>query len=109
MTRDRETANAISEGINCIHAFVVALRHDASATPDPEWVTTLHEMERALDGIIAKEVRTSMLLSEEDRDRVRRLRALVLDWVTTQKAPGELQAVAESVLKSLGITPFVRA
>lgn len=69
------------------------------------WATVLHEMERAIDGILAKEVWTSMAVSEEDRDRVRRLRALVSDWVTTHKAPDELRSVAESILRSLGIIP----
>ncbi|MDC3959548.1 hypothetical protein [Polyangium jinanense] len=104
MTDDRDTANAIAEGINCIAAFVMALREDPSTTPDPEWVTILHETERALDGILAKEVWTDMVVGEEERDRVRKLRALVSDWVATRKAPDDLQSTAESVLTSFGIT-----
>ncbi|MRG96886.1 hypothetical protein [Polyangium spumosum] len=97
-------ANALAEGINCIAAFVKALRDDPATTPDPDWVTIVHEMERALDGIVGKEVSTDMVVREEDRDRVRRLRALVSDWVATGKAPDELQSTAEAVLMSFGIT-----
>jgi hypothetical protein len=106
MTRDREIAQAISGGINAIAAIVVVLRAAASAPkdPDPTWVTLLDEMARAFDATMANEVWTSMVVREEDRDRVRRLRVLVSDWVTTHEAPDELRAMAESVLKSLGIT-----
>ncbi|MDI3282065.1 hypothetical protein QHF83_02040 [Polyangium sp. 15x6] len=97
-------ANAIAEGINCIAAFVMALRDDPSTTPDPEWVTLVHETERALDAILAKEVWTDMIVREEDRNRVRTLRALVSDWVATRKAPDELRSTAESLLTSFGIT-----
>ncbi len=81
------------------------LRADASAPkdPDPTWVTVLDEMERAFEATMANEVWTSMVVREEDRDRVRRLRALVSDWVKTREAPDELRDVAESVLRSLGI------
>ncbi|MDI1452114.1 hypothetical protein [Polyangium sp. 6x1] len=103
MTRDREIAGAISDGINCIYAFVTALRAGASPTPVPEWLTTLQEMERALDGVMAKEVMTSMVVGEEERDRVRRVSALVADWIATGAAPSELQTTAEAVLRFFGL------
>jgi hypothetical protein len=106
MTRDREIAQAISEGINCIAAIVVALRADASAPKEPnlEWETSLHEMERALDSILAKEVWTSMEVGEEDRDRIRKLCELISGWVKTQVVPGELRVEAESILRFYGIS-----
>ncbi|HVK69144.1 MAG TPA: hypothetical protein VM694_32020 [Polyangium sp.] len=104
MTSDRDIANEIAEGINCIAAFVMALRDDPSTTPEPDWVTIVHGTERALDSILAKEVWTDMVIREEDRDRVRKLRALVSDWVATRTAPDELRSTAESVLTSFGIT-----
>jgi hypothetical protein len=103
VTRDREIAEALSDGINCIHSVVTALQSNASATPDPEWLTTLDAMEVALDGIMAKEVMTSMVVGEDERDRVRRLRALVADWTTTGQPPPDLRALAESVLRFFGV------
>jgi hypothetical protein len=107
VTRDREIAQAISEGINCIAAIDGALRANerASNDPDPSWVTVLHEMERALQGIINKEVLTSMVVSAQDHDRIRKLREMVSDWVLTCRAPDELQAEAESILRMYGISP----
>lgn len=103
MSRDRDIAEAISEGINCIHAIATALAAGAPKAPDPAWVTTLQEMERALDDVMASAVTTSMVVSEEERDRVRRVRAWVADWTTTDQPPTELQPMAEAILRSLGL------
>jgi hypothetical protein len=105
VTRDREIAEAISNGVNCIHAIATALRSGAQRIPEPEWLTALQNMERALDGVMAKEVLTSMIISEEDRDRVRRVTALVADWMTTGRPPAELQTAAETVLRFFGLHP----
>jgi hypothetical protein len=102
MSRDREIAEAISDGLNCIHAIVAALGAGTPA-PDPEWLVALQEMERALDGVMAKEVVTSMFVSEEERDRVRRIRASIADWTTKGQPPSDLQTVAEAVLRSFGL------
>jgi hypothetical protein len=40
-----------------------------------------------------------MVVGQEERDRVRRVRALVSDWTTTRHPPPELRAEAESVLR----------
>lgn len=103
MARDREIAEAISDGINCIHAIATALRAGASPSPDPAWLAILQKMEHALDGVIAKEVKTSMTIREEDRDRVHEVSKLIADWTTTNQPPPELQDKAETVLRLFGV------
>ncbi len=100
MTRDRDVAQALSDGLNCIAAIVGALDADAPAfqAPRPEWAATLHAMEGALTAIASKGVTTSLVVGEEECERVRRLRALVSSWATARLPPQELRAVAESVL-----------
>jgi len=103
MSRDREIAEAISEGINCTHAIVAALRAGASSPADPGWPGTLQALGRALDGVRANEVMSSMVVGEDDCARVRTLNALCADWVNSGRPPAELLSVAEEVLHFLGM------
>lgn len=88
-----------------MYEVVTALRAGASPSPDPAWITILEEMERALDRVIAKEVTTSMTVSEEDRNRVHEVRTSIVDWTTTNRPPPELQGKAETVLRLFGVRP----
>lgn len=105
MTRDREVAQAISEGLNCIAAIAAALRADASVAqlPSPEWAATLDAMRKALEAIAAKEVATSFVADQAAIDRVRKVRTLVSDWTTTQRVPQRLRAEADAVLQSFDL------
>ena len=106
MTRDREVAQALSGGLNCVAAIVAALESDAHTLggPDPQWTTALHGLELALDAISNNEVSTSLQVSQEDHDRVRRMRLLVSDWRLMQPPPHELATLATSVLRTFNLS-----
>lgn len=106
MSADRAIANALADGINCIAQLASALdkgggeqRHTAMQ----EWPDTLQAMERALDSIRAKEVTTSLVVHEDDVERVRRTRALMSEWLKHGHASQELRALTEAILQSFGL------
>lgn len=101
MSADREIANAISEGLNCIAEVVAALSaaerrsDDAPGSARPEWPEALEAMERAFDAVVAGEATSSLVARGEDIGRLRRMRALVLEWLKHGRANGELKELAE--------------
>ncbi|XYI03026.1 hypothetical protein ACMHYB_26025 [Sorangium sp. So ce1128] len=101
MTRDRQVAQALSEGLNCLFAIVESLDVGASASelPTNEWLATLRAMGDAFDAILSREVATTLVVRQADCDFVRRLVGLVLDWTTTRQPPQELRTMTESILK----------
>lgn len=105
MTRDREVAEALSGGLNCLAAIRAALQAETlpAELPRPEWVATLHAMEQALEAIAAEEVRTALAVGEQDRERVRRVSVLLSEWITHQRSPQELPALVESTLALFGV------
>ncbi|WP_437593326.1 hypothetical protein [Sorangium sp. So ce1000] len=100
MTRDRQVAQALSEGFNCLSAIVESFDVGVPAheLPRNEWSGTLRAMGDALDAILSNEVATSLVVQQADCDSVRRLVGLVLEWKTTRQPPHELRAMAESLL-----------
>ncbi|MDC0681744.1 hypothetical protein [Sorangium atrum] len=101
MTRERQVAQALSEGLNCLSAIVESLDGGASASelPANEWLGTLCAMGGAFDAILSKEVTTTLVVRQADRDFVQRLIGLVLEWTTTRQPPQELRTTIESILK----------
>lgn len=104
MSRDREIAEAFSEGLNCIAGIAAALRENASPPklPQPSWEAALLAMENALEAIASKEVQTSLDLPQEQRENIRRLRALVGEWTSLGMPPRGLQEEAEAILAFFG-------
>lgn len=109
MTGDRDVANAIADGINCIAELASAIGNeeregcDRPRVANPRWPEALREMERAFEAVIAKEVITSIVLGKEDVERVRRTRALVSAWLKDGHASEELRDLAEAILRSFGL------
>ncbi|WP_437282418.1 hypothetical protein WME90_18140 [Sorangium sp. So ce375] len=101
MTRERQVAQALSEGLNCLSAIVESLDLGApvSELPTNEWLGTLCAMGDAFDAILSREVTTTLVVRQADRDFVRRLVGLVLEWTTTRQPPRELRTMIESILK----------
>lgn len=101
MSRDRQLANALSDGINCIAAIIGSYRSDTP--PSPDWPVVLCEMEAAFDAIAAHEVTTSLEVAAQDREQLRRLNALVSQWIANgRRPPDELHIIAESILALFG-------
>jgi len=103
MTRDRAIAEAISDGINAAYAIVTALRASAPQSPDHGWLIALEQMEQALRGVMANEVKTSMVVSEATCDLIRQVATLVGEWTATEKPPPGLVTAAEAVLRSFRV------
>ncbi len=74
MTRERQVAQALSEGLNCPSAIVESLDVGASVSelPTDEWLGTLCAMGDAFDAILSKEVTTTLVVRQADCDFVRR-------------------------------------
>ena len=104
MTADREIAEAISDGINCLHAMIGHIDSGAYSIPDPAWPNAIGEMERALERVMALEVTTSMSVAQEDLNRIRAIRDLVSAWKAESQALQELRTLAQAALRSLGFT-----
>lgn len=100
MSRDREIAEAFSEGLNCIAGIVTALRENASPPklPQPQWEEALWAMENALEAIASKEVQTSLAVPQEQRESVRRLHVLIGEWTKLGMPPPGLQETAQKIL-----------
>jgi hypothetical protein len=109
MSVDRDIANAISDGINCVAEILSALGEAERGSDDepgsarPEWPEALQAMERAFGAVVAGEVVTSLAAHGEDIGRIRRMRALVLDWLKHGRAGEELKALADATLSSFGL------
>lgn len=105
MTRDREVAEALSGGLNCLAAIRAALQAETlpAELPRPEWIAALHAMEQALGAIAAEEVRTTLAVSEQDRERIRRVSVLLSEWITHQRPPQELPVLVASTLALFGV------
>ncbi|WP_437319940.1 hypothetical protein [Sorangium sp. So ce385] len=101
MTRDRQVAQALSEGLNCLSVIVESLDVGAPASevPRSEWLGALRAMGDAIDAISSREVATTLIVQQADCDIVRRLIALVQEWTTTRQPPQELPVMAQSILK----------
>jgi hypothetical protein len=108
MSLDRQIANALSEGINCIAALAAAAGESTiSAAPssaDPSWPDTLRELEHALNAIRGGAVTTSLDVRDEDLERSRRLQGLVEVWLQQGHPPEGLGALAGEMLESLALT-----
>lgn len=104
MTADREIAQAISDGTNCIHAVLKRLDSGPQALPEPAWPNALGDLERALERVIAHEVVTSMRVTQADLDRIRDIKHLVSAWITAHQAPEGLRAQAEEALQAVGLS-----
>ncbi|KYF56404.1 hypothetical protein BE04_10580 [Sorangium cellulosum] len=100
MTRERQVAQALSEGLNCLHAIVESLDVGApsSELPRDEWSGALRAMGDAFDAIRSREVTTTLIVQQADCDLVRGLGALVQAWTTARQPPQELRAMAESIV-----------
>jgi hypothetical protein len=109
MTADRELANAISDGINCIAELASKLREvecENSEKPNlasPEWSKDLEAMERAFEAVMRNEVITSLSITNEDVVRLRRVRVLVSEWLSHGHASKELRGLADATLSSFGL------
>ncbi|WP_437579799.1 hypothetical protein [Sorangium sp. So ce887] len=101
MTRDRQVAQGLSQGLNCLSAIVESLDIGAptSELPRDEWLGALHAMGDAFDALLSKDVATTLIVQPSDCDYVRRLVALVLEWTSARQPPQELRPMAESILK----------
>jgi len=99
----REAAQAFSEGLNCIAEIVATLKSDPSLPPLSSWFAAIEAMERALEVGRAKEVWTSMIVTEEQVDRIRQVRLALLHWQDTSQPPQELRTLAEGVLRSFNL------
>lgn len=100
MSLERETAEALSEGLNAIAGM---LGENAPQGPSPQWAASLDAMENALDAIASNEMKTSLAVSQEQRERVRRLRGLAEEWTSSGVWPGELHEEGQRLLASFGL------
>jgi hypothetical protein len=109
MSADREIANAISDGINCIAEIASALSaverdsNDVPSSPDPRWSKSLDAMERAFNAVLARQVITSLVVHGEDVGRIQGLSVLVSEWLIHGRASEELKPLAEATLSSFGL------
>lgn len=60
-------------------------------------------MENALGAIASKEVQTSFALPQEQRENIRRLHALVMEWTKLGMPPPGLQETAQKILALFGL------
>lgn len=96
----RETAQALSEGINRIAEIAGTLKANASPSPGPDWLATMEAMERALEAIRAQRFTTTMVVTDELLDQTREVRRALSRWQGTGQPPQELLPLAESILRS---------
>lgn len=101
MREPQEIAEAISSGLNCIAEVEAMVKEgidsQASSPPDPGWTETLLTMERALSEVALKTVATTMVVGDEDIERIRRMRALISDWIVEGRPSAELGTLATAV------------
>jgi len=103
MNEPQDIAEAISSGLNCIAEVAAMVKEgvdsQANSTPDPGWTETLHTMERALSEVALKTVTTAMVVGDEDIERIRRMRALISDWIVEGRPSPELGTLAAAVFR----------
>ena len=100
MSDARETAQRLSEGINCMAEIVETLKSDASPSLRPNWLAATEAMERAMETVRANEVTTSMVVTDELVARVRQVHLAILHWQGTGQPPQDLRALASGILRS---------
>lgn len=103
MSDAKETAQGLSEGINCIAEIARTLKGNASPPPGPDWLATIETMERALEAIRAQKFTTSMIATDELVSQTSRIREAILRWQQTGQPPQELQELAADVLRSFNL------
>src|SRR5688572_27695225 len=103
MNEPQEIAEAISSGLNCIAEVEAILNGSVdsktSSTPDPGWPETLHTMERARSAVALKPVSTTMVVGNEDIERIRRMRALISDWIVEGRPSPELGTLTAAIFR----------
>lgn len=99
----RETSQAFSEGLNCIAKIVSTLKTDPSSPPLSSWLTNMEAMEQALEAIKAKEVWSSMTVTDEQVELARQVHVALSRWQETSQPPQELATLAEAVLRSFNL------
>ncbi|MBK9265403.1 MAG: hypothetical protein IPM54_37160 [Polyangiaceae bacterium] len=104
--RGREIVQAISEGLNCMANLRKLAK--ANEAPPPECVTELDAMEYAFQGVRQGirdgAVETDFVADDALMTGVRAVRGLVLDWLSTGRAPPDLVPQIEEILARMGIT-----
>jgi hypothetical protein len=99
----REAAQAFSEGLNCIAEIVATLKTEPASPSLSSWLAAIEAMERALEVVRAKEVWSSMVVTEEQIDRIRQVRLALSHWQDTNQPPKELRTLAEGILRSFNL------
>lgn len=98
----RLAAQAISEGLNCLHRCATMLANGTNETPDPDSVAILDAMERACETTRSGTVSTDMVITDNHIATLRHARILVQEWMNTGHGSQELISLIDSMMKSLG-------
>ncbi len=102
MDNARLTAQAISDGLNCLHRCATILADRTGETPDPDALEVLDAMERAYETTRSGKVTSDMVITDNHLAILRRVRMLLQEWITTGQGSPEIISLKDSILKSLG-------
>lgn len=99
--RARELAEAISEGINSLVSVLEAAK-TADQPPDG-CLDALDAMAQAYEAVRNGRVVTDYVPSENDIARVRRIRELLADWLSTGRSSPDLVPLIGAIFDGMGI------
>lgn len=99
--RDDPSAQAISEGINCLGNLRKLAKADSQ--PPPEFMPELNAMKRSLEAVRDGTVVASFVVDNNLLDAVRAVRTLVSDWLVTGQASPDVIPQIEGLLRRMGI------
>jgi hypothetical protein len=102
MDTARLTAQAISEGLNCLHHCATILENRTAETPDPDSLEVIDAMERAYETTRSGNMASDMVITDTHLAILRRARSLLQEWIITGQGSPELISLKDSILKSLG-------
>lgn len=103
MTPDRSIANSIMQGMNCLVEIASALNEESGSATNDLWAESLQAMEQAFAAVQSGGVVTSIVIGDEQIERIRRIREMVSNWLNAGHPPNELKAQVDDALASFGL------
>jgi hypothetical protein len=103
MTPDRSIANGIMEGMNCLVDIASALNAESSSATNDSWAESLQAMEQAFAAVQAGGVVTSIVIGNEQIERIRRIREMVSNWLNASHPPNDLKGQVDDALAFFGL------
>lgn len=101
MDNARWTAQAISDGLNCLHRCATILADQSDEVPDLDSLEVFDAMERAFETTRAGTVTTDMVITDDHLAALRRIRTLVQQWIASGQGSSELVSLKDTLMKSL--------